>query len=125
MLGRLLDFLNVPLLKIVLGAIAVIALVAMISAGARDAIQPRPTPPASTFEQQFGRPDPGFHPDSASDYVDKLARDSGGDWNKLSAEDQRYVNGLTAGHGAIYLRDRAKWLKKNPGATPPSPTKTH
>src|SRR5436190_7510902 len=112
MLGRLLDLLNIPIVKIALGGIAVIALVAMISAGTRDAIQPRPTPPTSTFEQQFGRPDPGFHPDSASDYVDKLARDSGGDWSKLPPEDQRYINGLTAGHGAIYLRDRAKLLKK-------------
>jgi hypothetical protein len=112
------------MVKIFAGAIVVMVLVAIISAGPRDAANPRPTPSAPTFEQQTGRPDPGFHPDSASDYVDKLARDSGGDWNKLSPEDQRYVNGLTAGHGAIYIRDRAKYLKKNPGAAPPSRTKT-
>ncbi len=95
--------------------VAVLGCAALVNSSTRSAVAPpqKPSPTAPTeFEKQIGKPDPGFHPDKATEYIDKLALVSGGDWNKLSATDQRYVDSVTSGHGAIYLHDHAIFLRK-------------
>ena len=126
MSGRRAPYFNSSTVSVILGIVGVIILIALVNGTTKEVIQPKPTPDPSArtaFEEQTGRPDPGFRPDSASDYTDKLARETNGDWSKLAPEDQQYINGLTAGHGAIYLRDRAKLLKASPGPkTSPKPS---
>lgn len=121
MTGRRTPFWNPAWASVILGIAGVILLISLLNASMKDVVRPRPTTDSSAktdFEAKTGRPDPGFRPDSASDYVDKMARETNGDWSKLSSDDKRYVNGLTAGHGEIYLRDRAKYLKATPRPTP-------
>lgn len=113
---------DIPGVQIVVGVIALITLVAFLNVGMQDALKPQPTPAGPTFEQQTGRPDPGSRPDVAARYVDELALRSGGDWNRLEEADQKYVNSLTAGHGAIFLRDRARYLKEQKKKAAPAPS---
>jgi hypothetical protein len=50
------------------------------------------------------------NPKAADAHVDKLARQTGGDFNQLSKEDQSFLNGMTSGHGYHLLHARAKRL---------------
>lgn len=54
------------------------------------------------------------NPDEAKELVGRLARETGGDFSKLSAGHQRMLNAMAAGHGADMLRDRA--ISLNPTA---------
>jgi hypothetical protein len=42
-----------------------------------------------------------------NDYLTQKARESGGDFNKLSPEDQKRVQSMTQGHGPQAIRSRA------------------
>ena len=62
-------------------------------------------------------PDQNFieNPKAAALRVERIARESGGDWNKVSPGDQRMLDSLTAGHGSAMLRRTMEKLKQRDG----------
>lgn len=82
---------------LVLGSLAAVkGLSALAQAGM--APPPAPAPPA---------PVQGADPAATMERARLLARQSHGDWTRLSAEDQRLLNGVTGGHGREMLRAQA------------------
>lgn len=49
-------------------------------------------------------------PDQGAKRVDQLAAEVSGDFEKLQPDDQRWLDSMTAGHGADLIRSRAKVL---------------
>ena len=50
--------------------------------------------------------------DLGSKHVDELVRQYGGDFNKIPEDDRRWLDSLTAGHGAALIRSRAEEAAK-------------
>lgn len=65
-----------------------------------------------------GVPDYLSNPEEGARHVDQLARRSGGDFDRLTPHEQRWLNSLTAGRGRAMLRLRARRLGL-PGNPPP------
>ena len=64
--------------------------------------------PASDESQWHGLPDYLNDPKAGSQQVELLARKSGGDFDKLTKDEQSWLNALTAGHGARMLEMKAQ-----------------
>lgn len=64
------------------------------------------------------------NPRGAAQRMRRLARETGGDWNKLSPDDQRLFQSVSSGRGPEMLRSQAEPFKKEAAhgkaATPPS-----
>ena len=63
--------------------------------------------------KQHGLPNYIADPEAGARHTKELARKSGGDWNKLSEEEQRWLNSMTAGHGPRMLAHTASKLGPN------------
>jgi hypothetical protein len=81
--------------------------------------------PQAPGEQPLPDQDYMRNPRGAAERVERLARETGGDWNKLSPQDQRMMDSMTAGRGrnAADQGRRLKAAKKDSpsGADPPAP----
>src|SRR5215472_5200094 len=103
-------------LKVILVALVAVLVLASI---VNSAVRP-PTPPADTLKRaaQAYKPERDYmrHHDLAVQRIDQLALETNGDFSKLSAEDQRWLDGMTAGHGAPMLQGRAHALRKQAAA---------
>jgi hypothetical protein len=66
------------------------------------------SPPTSATTAVTEQPDYLANPRMSTARVQALARQTGGDWNRLSSDDQQLLNGLTGGHGAAMLRMTAE-----------------
>lgn len=86
---------------LLLGGGALLALVLFMGAQAPAQQQATARP-----EQVFyhGLPDVGAHPRQASRVLQELVKRSHGDYSRLSADEQNWVDGMTGGHGAPMLR---------------------
>ncbi|MCW3054887.1 MAG: hypothetical protein JWN14_4057 [Chthonomonadales bacterium] len=103
--------------------LAVVILLGWISA-------PRAAPPAAAPApanlKADGPPRELDDPAKASRHADELARQSGGDLNRLSEQDQRWLDASTAGHAKEFLVERLKALKtKTPSRPEHSKGKPH
>ena len=67
--------------------------------------------PQAPGEQPLPDQDYMRNPRGAAERVERLARETGGDWNKLSPQDQRMMDSMTAGRGREMLRTKAAALK--------------
>ena len=69
-------------------------------------------------------PDQNFieNPKAASQRVERIARESGGDWNKVSPGDQRMLDSLTSGNGPAMLRRTVEKLKQRDGTRERGPS---
>ena len=47
------------------------------------------------------------HPEDSDQKVNELAKKTGGDFTKLSGSDQEWLDAMTGGHGAAFLKGRA------------------
>src|SRR5579871_6676254 len=71
-----------------------------------------PTLSASASEHYHGAEiDYMNHPDEASARVSLLAQQVDGDWTRLNADDQHWLDNMTSGHGAAMIAMRARELK--------------
>lgn len=52
------------------------------------------------------------NPKGAAERMRRLARETGGDWNKLSPNDQRLFQSVSSGRGREMLRGQAEQFKK-------------
>ena len=68
-------------------------------------------PPASNPTAPDSRPDYVDQPEKAAARANMLARQSNGDWNKISQKDQRWLDAATAGHAREFLSKRAHYLR--------------
>jgi hypothetical protein len=68
-------------------------------------------PPASNLNSPDSRPEYVDQPEKAAERADMLARQSNGDWNKLSQKDQRWLDAATAGYAREFLSKRAHYLR--------------
>jgi hypothetical protein len=66
-----------------------------------------------TFGPLLPPPDP-FGGMSQGEWVQKLARETEGDFNKLSPANQKQMNGISRGNGARYLKVAYEKLTKEP-----------
>jgi hypothetical protein len=98
--------------RIIIACVVVIGVAVVLTVSMKDTTGDQtPSPNAQTaFEKKNGRPDPSVHRKQANEYIQKLAVDSAGDWDKLSPDDQLYVNNMTSGHGKDYIRSYGKLL---------------
>ncbi len=97
---------------VVLGLACLLLLNRAMNAPTGEAQARTPATEAATGADPRSRP-PGVigytkDPDGASNLVTKLARQSGGDFNKLTDGEQRMLNAMAGGHGADLLRVRAQ-----------------
>jgi hypothetical protein len=98
------------LLAVVLVVAGVILMGALMgSPTAQPARAPQAVPAGS---QADGPPRELDDPAKASAHADELARRSGGDLNRLSEQDQRWLDASTAGHAREFLAARRKALEK-------------
>lgn len=83
------------------------------SAGVAAATAPSIAPEAPKAGQQR-LPDQMFadNPQATSARVRRLVRETGGDWNKLSPNDQRMMDAMSMGHGREMLKGLAETMKK-------------
>jgi hypothetical protein len=63
-------------------------------------------PPPAPARPRVDLPDYVREPEAARQRVEALVMKSGGDINHLAPEEQRWLNALTAGHGAVMVRKR-------------------
>jgi hypothetical protein len=77
-------------------------------------------PPASQIPAQppAGILDYRKEPQEAKRLVEKLARQTGGNFGKLTPDQQKLLDSMTAGHGAEMLRDTARDLAKKHSGKP-------
>ena len=66
-------------------------------------------------------PDPFTEPTTAMAHIRKLATQYGGDFDRLSANDQLMLNAIASGHGRDLLAKTARDLKANPSGSEKSP----
>ena len=92
--------------------VAVIGCAALVNLATQRGGTPGTGQPAAL---QTAKQNANARPRGTPEYIDQMALQAHGDWSKLSDEDQRLVNSVTAGHGAIYVRDRARYLEKERG----------
>lgn len=57
-----------------------------------------------------GSPGTEVHAADMQKHMDEIARESNGDYTKLSPQDQRLVDGITGGHGPQVIMMRAQQL---------------
>jgi len=64
--------------------------------------------------RQTPLPDQNYleNPQGAAQRMQRLARETGGDWNKLAPDDKRLFDSVTLGRGREMLRTQAEQLKK-------------
>src|ERR1051325_3857740 len=93
--------------------VAVIGAAALVNSTTRKATEPPPDPMKAGLEVEriSGRPNPSIHPEAASAFAERLIERSKGDFANLSPDDQRWLNGVTSGHGASYVRERTDQIR--------------
>lgn len=75
----------------------------------------RPTPPKPGAPVLGGHIDYTSQPEKAQAEVTRLAISSHGDYFRLSADDQRWLDSMSAGHGAQLIAKEASDLKQRTG----------
>ena len=96
-------------------------LVFILVVGLGLASAPRRAPEDGTVPKQLqvwsehGLPNYIADPEAGARHTKVLARKSGGDWEKLAEEEQRWLDALTAGHGQRMLEYTARSLKQESG----------
>lgn len=100
------DSLNINVGKLLTGTFAagVLALVALANWPWTQASARQPAPARSAAEPTGPRPNFVLYPQAAGQYVEKLALQSGGDYFKLSPDDQDYLDHVTKRHGPEMMR---------------------
>ncbi len=98
-----------------IGAIGGLLLLMALVTWATNA-QKQPPPPAQASEAQRAQIEYIQHPEEASARVDEMAKQTGGDFSRLTPEDQQWLDGMTAGHGAQMLYARAQAQKRKVAA---------
>ena len=98
------------ILPIVLSLGAVIAVVGINGMASKNSPTSVDVSSPETTVPEAPRVQPDFQrsPQDASKYVRELARRSQGKYESLNAEDRRYLDGLTAGHGKEMLTSNWK-----------------
>jgi len=104
------------ILVAVTAVIGVVILLGWISAPRADAPAAAPAPANLKAD---GPPRELDDPAKASRHADDLARQSGGDLNRLSEQDRRWLDASTAGHAKEFLVERLKALKTPSRPKPP------
>jgi hypothetical protein len=96
----------------VLPAVLVLAIAGMAGLNylAQPAATPTPPPPPA---RPAGLPDSLSNPQDASRKLQELAKRSQGDWQKLTPDEQKFLNGLSAGHGQQMLKTSFSSQSKN------------
>lgn len=105
-------------------AILALAITNYLATTRSESVQVKPsnsetaTVSAKASPQEQPLPDQNYldNPRAAMKRVERLARESGGDWNKLSANDQRMLNSMTLGRGRQMLETTAAKYQKNRAA---------
>lgn len=71
----------------------------------------------SPADRQTPLPDQNYleNPQGAAQRMQRLARETDGDWNKLAPDDKRLFDSVTSGRGREMLRMQAEQLKKEAG----------
>jgi hypothetical protein len=105
--------------------VALVAIIIVILGNAGPGHRPKPQPVHYGYH---GLPDPGVDPDAAEPALRAMVKKSGGDYSKLSHDEQVWIEGMTAHHGAETLKiltkqyaaeAKAQAHKTHPGAMPP------
>jgi hypothetical protein len=97
-----------------IAGVAIVAVLAFASMLNNAMAPPKPrvlTPQEREQRRTMARPDYVTYPDEGRAYADKLARESKGDFDRLPAADQQWINSVTAGRGPDMLRSRYAALK--------------
>ncbi len=79
-------------------------------------VTPAPAPPAPPMKSSI--PDPAQDPAAARAHVETLAKQYGNNFDRLSEEDQRFLDGLTAGHGKALLSTTVQRLRQSASQVP-------
>ena len=99
-----------------LALIMVIALAMFINSAMRPQEPSKSALQSHAEEQWHGLPNYIEKPEAARAHATVLARRTGGDFRRLSAEERRWLDAMTAGHGAQMLRGEARALKAKEAA---------
>lgn len=104
------DFVNWRVALFCVGGLVCVLLI-LGSAVPRMPVSAPPPTPASDTGAPVVRPAYADDFEQAAKRVDVLARQTKGDFSKLSEQDQRWLDAETAGHAREFLRKRARFLE--------------
>jgi hypothetical protein len=110
-----------------LAGIAVLATVNhLIAAQTRSTEEPVGSTAAPVTVPDSRLPDQRYadNPRAASKRVERIARESGGDWNKVAPDDQRLLDSMTLGRGKQMLRLRADELQRRAHGNSPKESRS-
>jgi hypothetical protein len=77
----------------------------------QDALTSALSPPPAPVRPRMDLPNYVQEPEASKRHAEALVVKSGGDFSRLAPEEQRWLNALTAGHGAEMVRKRAASLR--------------
>ena len=93
-----------------------IVVMGLVTITTRPYLQPLPPPPAHGPHGEVNYFD---HPQEASERVNQLAKESKGEFFRLTPSDQKWIDGMTSGHGpqliAMRFQEQQAKEKANKG----------